>query len=54
MKAQVIWDDIDKAIEVCTNRFDDDTKAVFTQLYAKLVTPAETTDAQAPDPEPQF
>ena len=54
VKAQVIWDDIDKAIEVCTNRFDDDTKAVFTQLYAKLVTPAETTDAQAPDPEPQF
>lgn len=36
VKAYVIWGDIDKAIEVCTNRFDEDTKNVFTQLYAKL------------------
>ena len=25
-----------KAIEVCTNRFDDDTKNSFTELYTKV------------------
>ena len=54
VKAHVIWNDTDKAIEVCTNRFDDDTKAVFTQLYAKLVTPAESPYAETSDLEPQF
>ena len=39
VKAYAIWGDIDKAIMVCVNRFDDDTKMVFTQLYDKLVTP---------------
>ena len=36
VKAYAIWGDINKAIQVCTNRFDDDTKAVFVQLYQKL------------------
>ena len=39
VKAYAIWGDIDKAIMVCVNRFDEDTKMVFTQLYDKLVTP---------------
>ena len=47
VKAYVIWGDIAKAIEVCTNRFDVDTKNVFKQLFTKLQTPDEdVTDAQ--------
>ena len=44
VKAYVIWGDIEKAIEVCTNRFDEDTKNVFTQLYAKLSAPETTPE----------
>ena len=35
-KAWAIWDDINKAIELCTNRFDDDTSSVFRELYQKI------------------
>ncbi len=35
-RAYAIWGDIDKAIELCTNRFDDDTKSVFRELFAKV------------------
>ena len=44
VKAYVIWGDIDKAIMVCVNRFDDDTKSVFVQLYDKLTNPAIELD----------
>ncbi len=36
IKAYCIWDDINKAIELCTNRFDDDTASVFRELYQKV------------------
>ena len=36
VKAWAIWDDMNKAIELCTNRFDDDTSLVFTELYQKI------------------
>ena len=35
-KAWAIWDDINKAVELCTNRFDDDTAKVFRELYTKI------------------
>ena len=35
-KAWAIWDNIEKAVELCTNRFDDDTAKVFTELYQKI------------------
>ena len=35
-KAWAIWDDINKAVELCTNRFDDDTAKVFTELFQKI------------------
>ena len=35
-RAIVIWGDTNKAIELCTNRFDDDTKSVFVELYQKV------------------
>ena len=51
VKAYAIWGNIDKAIMVCVNRFDDDTKSVFVQLYDKLTNPVvdESSDAQTQD-----
>lgn len=36
VKAWAIWDNMDKAIELCTNRFDDETASVFKELYQKI------------------
>lgn len=36
VKAYAIWEDEIKAISLCVNRFDDDTKKVFGDLYAKV------------------
>jgi hypothetical protein len=39
--------DRSKAIELCTNRFDDETKSAFKDLYSKVDAPAVN-----PDPAP--
>ena len=36
VKAYAIWDSVDKAIELSTNRFDDDTAKVFRELFTKI------------------
>ena len=36
MRAFAIWNDRMKAIKVCTNRFDDETKQSFIELYDKI------------------
>ena len=36
IQAYVIFNQKVKAIEVCTNRFDDDTKNSFMELYTKV------------------
>ena len=36
-----------KAIEVCTNRFDDDTKSSFVDLYTKVDSGASAEDILA-------
>lgn len=36
IKAFAIWNDVNKSIELCTNRFDDETRKVFTELYQKI------------------
>ena len=36
MRAYAIWDDRMKSIKVCTNRFDDETKQSFIELYDKI------------------
>ena len=36
VKAWAIWDDMNKAIELTTARFDDDTSRVFRELYQKV------------------
>ena len=48
VKAFVIWGDIMKAIELCTNRFDEDTSKVFRDLYQKIS--GDVVEAQ-PEPE---
>ena len=36
MKAYSIFGDKMKAVDLCLNRFDDETKESFRQLYTKL------------------
>jgi hypothetical protein len=48
LKAFSIWDDKMKAIELCINRFDDDTKSVFIQLYEKITGEQSVEDAPVP------
>ncbi len=36
VKAYAIWNDMAKAIRVCVNRFDDDTKRTFISLFEKV------------------
>ena len=49
VRAFAIWHDRMKAIKVCTNRFDDETKQSFLELYDKIdadVVPNEVEDEQ--------
>jgi MoxR-like ATPase len=52
------FNDRKKAIELCTNRFDEETKVAFRELYAKLEAPAPVAPAapSAPvvDPEAEI
>ena len=36
INAYAIWNDKQKAIQVCLNRFDDETKSAFLDLYDKV------------------
>ena len=36
MRAFSIWNDRMKAIKVCVNRFDEETKQSFIELYDKI------------------
>jgi hypothetical protein len=42
-----------KAITLCLNRFDDDTKISFTDLYTKVDAGANTESIMAQTAEPQ-
>jgi hypothetical protein len=48
IRAYVIFKDKAKAIQVCVNRFDDETKRAFLELYDKIdvdfVMPSETPE----------
>ena len=51
MRAFAIWGDRMKAIKVCVNRFDDETKQSFIELYDKIdadVQTEEESNADAP------
>ncbi len=43
MRAYAIWNNRMKAIEVCVNRFDDETKKAFMELYYKVDADVELT-----------
>ena len=45
-RAYVIWGKIDKALELCTNRFDEDTKSVFIELFQKVSGESNESDNQ--------
>ncbi len=47
-----IFGDKMKAITLCLNRFDDDTKASFIDLYTKVDAGASAEEILAPQPEP--
>ena len=50
LKAYTIWGNVTKAIELTTNRFDEETKAVFVSLFQKVSgeeTTTETTEEVA-------
>ena len=52
-KAYSIFRNKLKAVEVCTNRFDDDTKTSFLDLYAKIdsgVNPEDLMSSQSDEP----
>ena len=51
-RAFVIWGSIDKAIELCTNRFDSDTSKVFSELYQKVTGPGESLEVLDVPPTP--
>ena len=36
VKAYAIWDNMEKSIELTTNRFDEDTAKVFRELFQKV------------------
>ena len=47
MRAYAIWNDRVKAIKVCVNRFDDETKQVFVELYDKIDADITTEEEDA-------
>ena len=44
LKAYSIWGNVTKAIELSTNRFDEETKAVFVSLFEKVSGEVATTE----------
>jgi len=46
-----IFEDVMKSIELCTNRFDDDTKASFVDLFSKITGQEKETVSEETDSE---
>jgi MoxR-like ATPase len=49
MRAFAIWGDRMKAIKVCVNRFDDETKQSFIELYDKIDADVQTEEEENAD-----
>ena len=49
MRAYAIWNDRMKAIKVCVNRFDDETKQSFIELYDKIDADVNTNEEEKED-----
>ena len=46
IRAYAIWGDRMKAIKVCVNRFDDETKQSFVELYDKIDADVQTEEEE--------
>jgi hypothetical protein len=53
-RAYAIWGDKLKAIQVCLNRFDEETKSAFTDLYAKIDADVDTDTIDTIDNTTEF
>jgi hypothetical protein len=53
-RAYAIWGDKLKAIQVCLNRFDEETKSAFTDLYAKIDADVDTDTTDTIDNTTEF
>jgi hypothetical protein len=51
VRAYSIFNDKAKAIQVCVNRFDDETKQSFLELYDKIDVNFELPKEQKSEPE---
>jgi MoxR-like ATPase len=51
VQAYSIFEDREEAIRYCINRFDEDTKTAFMDLYTKMSVPIEQTVKENPDSE---
>ena len=51
VKAYTIFNDKLKAIEMCTNRFDEDTKSSFLDLYSKVDAGVDLNDEESEETE---
>ena len=49
IRAFAIWQDRMKAIKVCVNRFDDETKQSFIELYDKIDADVQTNGEESDD-----
>ena len=47
IRAYAIWSDRMKAIKVCVNRFDEETKQSFIELYDKIDADVNTDEEEA-------
>ena len=56
IRAYAIFNNAEKSISVCLNRFDDDTKQSFIDLYEKIMKPVEeiTEDSESLDESEPF
>ena len=52
VQAYSIFEDREEAIRYCINRFDEDTKTAFMDLYTKMSAPTEQAVKENPDQDP--
>jgi MoxR-like ATPase len=52
VQAYSIFEDREEAIKYCINRFDEDTKSAFMDLYTKMSAPIEQAVKENPDQDP--
>ena len=54
LKAYAIWNDVNKSVELCTNRFDDETRKVFVELFQKITGDELEKEVQTLNTDPRI